>query len=138
MGAWLAAHDLVPDHIVCSTSRRTRETLALAAPAFGRKIETSFEPAIYEATATRLLTVLRRTPAKVRRLLMVGHNPGLQDLANDLIATSEPVAAERLAKKYGTSGLVVLHWAKGTVDAWAKVTPRSAHLDAFMAPRYLE
>ena len=139
MGAWLAHNEYVPDYIVCSSARRTRETLQLAAPALGAEIATAFEPAIYEATAMRLLTVVRRTPPKVRRLLLVGHNPGLEDLADDLIGTADEAAAERLAQKYPTSGLAVLTWTAPTaIDTWAKLTPRSAHLQAFVAPRWLE
>ena len=88
----------------------------------------------------RLLTVARRTPTRVRRLMLVGHNPGFEELAKDLVGTSDKTAAERLDKKYPTSGLAVLTWKKGSgsVDAWAKLTPRSAHLQAFVAPRYLD
>lgn len=139
MGAWLAAHGLVPDYAVCSSSRRTRETLQLVEPAFGVKVETVFERAIYEATATRLLTVTRRTPARVRRLMLVGHNPGLEDLAKDLIGTADRVAAEHLEIRYPTSGLAVLTWREPSfVDTWAKLTPRSAHLQTFTAPRWLD
>ena len=87
----------------------------------------------------RLLTVVRRTPPKVRRLLLVGHNPGLEELTDDLIGTADEVAAERLAQKYPTSGLAVLSWPASTaIDTWAKLTPRSAHLQAFVAPRWLD
>ena len=139
MGAWLAAHDLIPDYIVCSSSCRTRETLQLVEPAFDGKVETVFEHAIYEATATRLLTVTRRTPTRARRLMLVGHNPGLEDLAKDLIGTADHVAADRLETRYPTSGLAVLTWREPSfVDAWAKLTPRSAHLQNFTAPRWLD
>lgn len=139
IGAWIAAHDLVPDLIVCSPSRRTRETLALAVPAFGRDVETAFEPAIYESTATRLLTVVRRTPARVQRLMLVGHNPGMEELAKDLAGTADATAEDRLYKKYPTAGLAVLTFPRlSGIDAWPKVTGRTATLDAFIAPRYLD
>ena len=138
MGAWLKAEKLVPDYIVCSSSRRTRETLALVAPAFGGKIETRFEPAIYEATTMRILTVVRRTPAHVKCLLVIGHNPGLEDLTDDLMSRSDKIAGERFEQKYPTSGLAVLTWpAPSAIDSWAKLTPRSAYLAAFTAPRWL-
>lgn len=139
MGAWLAHQNLIPDYIVCSSARRTRETLSLVTSAFDIAIETAFEPAVYEASAMRLLTVVRRSPAKARRVLLVGHNPGLEELADDLIGTTDDVAAERLAEKYPTAGLAVLSWpVSSAIDSWAKLTPRSAHLEAFMAPRCLD
>lgn len=139
LGAWIAAHDLVPDYIVCSSARRTRETLALTEPAFGHAVETVFEPAIYEATAMRILTTIRRTPQHVRRLMLVGHNPGLESLAKDLIGIAGAVAEERLNRKYPTGGLAVLRWPPSSgIETWQKVTGRTGHLDAFIAPRYLD
>lgn len=139
LGQWIANHDLVPDYIVCSPARRTRETLALVEPALGEQIETVFEPAIYEATAMRILTAIRRTPARVKRLLLVGHNPGLESLAKDLAGSADKVAEERLARKYPTAGLAVLSWPKSSgIAVWQRVTGRTAHLDAFVAPRYLD
>ncbi len=138
MGAWLAREKLIPDYIVCSNSRRTRETLDLVSPAFGAAVETKFEPAIYEATPMRILTVIRRTPTPVRRLLVIGHNPGLEDLTDDLMSKSDSIAASRFEQKYPTSGLAVLTWPQpSAVDSWAKLTPRSAYLAAFTAPRWL-
>ena len=134
IGAFIATQSLTPDLILCSTARRTRETLELAAPAFGAVIATRLEAAIYEATTARLLAVIRRTPAGVHRLMLVGHNPGFEDLAIDLVRTAEKDAAGRLEKKYPTSGLAVLTF---QADGWAKIAPRSAHLSIFTAPRYL-
>ena len=139
MGAWLAAHDLIPDYIVCSPLRRTRETLQLVMPALAREIETVFDPAIYEASMARLLAVLRRTPTRAQRVMFVGHNPGFEDLANDLLGSADATAAERLENKYSTAGLAVLAWpAASGIHQWAKVTARRAHLEAFVAPRYLQ
>lgn len=139
LGAWITAHDLVPDYIVCSPARRARETLALAKPAFGNAVETVYEPAIYEATAMRILTLVRRTPVHVKRLMLVGHNPGFENLAKDLTGTADEEAGQRLDKKYPTAGLAVLSWPKASsVETWQKVTGRTAHLAAFVAPRYLD
>ena len=134
MGAFIAAEALMPDLILCSTARRTRETLELAAPAFGAAIATRLEPAIYEATTARLLAVIRRTPAAVHRLMLVGHNPGFENLTSDLVRTAEKQAAEQIERKYPTSGLAVMTF---QADAWAKIVPRSGHLTIFTAPRYL-
>lgn len=134
LGAAIVREALIPDLIVCSTSRRTRETLALAAAAFPAAVETHMEAAIYEASPARLLSVIRRTPAGVSRLMLVGHNPGFEDLARDLIHTADKDADARMGKKFPTSGLAVLTFKHGD---WAKLTPRSGHLALFTAPRYL-
>jgi len=138
MGAWIVESDLVPDLIVCSTARRTRETLAQVQPVLeaklGRALPVSFDAAVYEATTARLLTVIRRTPGTPRRLMLIGHNPGFEDLSNDLKREADAVAAERIARKYPTCGLAVLDL---PIDAWAQTAPRSARLTHFLAPRYL-
>ena len=133
MGAWIRAHDLVPDLVVCSTARRTRETWAGVAAELGRDVPVTFDAAIYEATTARILSVIRRTPGTPRRLMLIGHNPGFEDLSADLARDTDPEAATRIARKYSTCGLAVLDI---PVDAWAKVTPRTARLTHFMAPQY--
>ena len=134
MGAFIVAQALVPDLTLCSTARRARDTLELAVPAFGAVIATRPEPTIYEATTARLLAVIRRTPPGVHRLMLVGHNPGFEDLTSDLVRTAEKQAAAQLEKKYPTSGLAVMTF---QAAAWAKIVPRSGHLTVFTAPRYL-
>jgi phosphohistidine phosphatase len=77
-GRWLAEHRLVPDCVLCSPSRRTRETLEAVLGAIGY-VEQRLEPAIYEATPGTLIA-LADAHAQVGRLLIVGHNPGLEQL----------------------------------------------------------
>ena len=136
LGRFIAEHDLVPDLVVCSSARRTRETWALVDPEFGKAVTSHIEPGIYEATTARLLAVIRRTPATTRRLMVIGHNPGLEELARDLMRVdgANPEAARRLGEKYPTAGLAVLEFPH---DQWSKITPRSAELVEFTAPKYL-
>lgn len=135
MGAYLSEHKLVPDLIICSTARRTRETLDLVVPELGAVVPSLMEAAIYEASVARLLGVIRKAPAMAHRLMLVGHNPGFEDLASDLMRTADKDAESRFDKKYPTSGLAVLTF---DIDAWAKLTPRTGTLVAFTAPRYLK
>jgi phosphohistidine phosphatase SixA len=77
-GRWLAEHDLVPDCVLCSPSRRTRETLEAVLGAIGY-VEQRLEPSIYEGTAGTLVALADRH-CDAERLLVVGHNPGLERL----------------------------------------------------------
>ena len=133
MGARLVRDGLVPDRVICSSARRTRETWSLVAAELGSHVAADFEPAIYEATTARLLTVIRRAPATAKCLLLIGHNPGLEELTNDFIREAETGAAARLAEKYPTTGLAVLEL---HISAWSQAAPRSARLTHFTAPRY--
>lgn len=78
-GRWLRERGLVPDCVLCSPARRTRETLEAVLGVIGY-VDQRLEPAIYEATAGALAT-LADEHADVGRLLLVGHNPGLERMA---------------------------------------------------------
>lgn len=78
-GAWLREHGLLPDRILCSPSRRTRETADAVIHALG-PIEQRLDPGIYEATAGALAAIADANTDS-QRLLLVGHNPGMERLA---------------------------------------------------------
>lgn len=78
-GRWLRDRGLVPDCVLCSPARRTRETLEAVLGIVGY-VDQRLEPAIYEATSGTLAT-LADEHCEVGRLLLVGHNPGLERLA---------------------------------------------------------
>lgn len=82
VGAALAGMDLTPDLVLCSPSVRTRQTADLALP----DAEILIEPAIYEAYPDELLTLIRRSDPEVGTLVLVGHNPGVQELVTQLTA----------------------------------------------------
>ena len=78
-GRWLRDRGLVPDCVLCSPARRTRETLEAVLGIVGY-VDQRLEPAIYEATSGTLVT-LADEHCEVGRLMLVGHNPGLERLA---------------------------------------------------------
>ncbi len=78
-GRWLAENRLVPDCVLCSPARRTRETLEAVLGAVGY-VDQRIEPSIYEATPGTLIA-LADNHIEVERLMLVGHNPGFERLA---------------------------------------------------------
>ena len=76
-----------------------------------------------------------QTKRDVHILLVVGHNPGLRDLAELLIASGDVDARQRLLEKFPTAGLAVIDF---PVDDWGKLHPKSGRLDRFVAPRRLD
>ncbi len=131
MGAYLAEEGLLPDLALVSPARRTQETFDLVAPHLGGP-DSRTEPRIYEAPAERLLEVVRETPGAVRTLLLVGHNPGSEDLARRLVGHGDRYAFARLNQKYPTAGLAVIDFA---VEEWSEVAPRGGRLDRFVTPK---
>jgi phosphohistidine phosphatase len=130
MGSYMKQEQLLPDLVLVSSSRRTRETWDLVRPHLG-DVEARFEPRIYEAPAERLLAVLREVPDDARGVLMIGHNPGSQDLARLLIGHGDRYAFARMSQKFPTAGLAVLDF---DVESWADVDARGGRLDRFVTP----
>jgi phosphohistidine phosphatase len=135
VGAYMARHALVPDLVVASTATRVRETLDLVLPAFKRAPKVRHDARVYEAEAGALLDMLRETPREVASLMIVGHNPGLAELAALLIASGKAEARARLAAKFPTAALAVIDFAG---DDWGKLRPRSGKLDRFIVPKGLK
>lgn len=86
VGEWIRSHHLSPDAVVCSPAVRTESTAKMVCAAAGLdESMIQFENSIYEAELHQLSEVLCRTQPSVQRLLLVGHNPGLEMLANKLV-----------------------------------------------------
>jgi phosphohistidine phosphatase len=132
MGRYMAAQSLAPDLAVVSTARRAQETWALAGAALPREIKRRDESRIYEASAQAILGVIRKTPARVKALLLVGHNPGFADLALMLASEGEPDATARLRKKYPTGALAVIDF---DVKRWKLVSPGEGKVERFVTPK---
>ncbi|HXR87105.1 MAG TPA: histidine phosphatase family protein [Stellaceae bacterium] len=128
MGEYLAELEPSPRLVLCSTSLRTRETLDEILPALADEPQLVFEDALYLASATRLLDRLRHLPEEATSVLLIGHNPGVHQLAASL--ASEP---GELAESFPTAALAVLHIA----GRWSTLRPRQAKLIDFKTPKAL-
>ena len=95
VGTYLAHNALIPEQVLCSTAKRTRETWDLARHQLPESPPVNFEERIYEAEPEAILTLLRGTAQKIHSLLVVGHNPGIQRVALtwSLRATSRRASA---------------------------------------------
>jgi phosphohistidine phosphatase len=135
MGSYMARHGLEPDRVMVSEARRARETWELVAPALRRTPSVSYEPRLYEASMKALLSLVHETPAAIHTLMLIGHNPGLQELAAKLMATGDIDARQQLLEKFPTAALAVLDF---PIDHWDAVQPSSGRLDRFVMPRALK
>lgn len=139
MGQYLTDEGLLPDLAIVSPAQRTRETFDLVAQALrehaGEEPPVRVDRRIYEAPPEQLLQSVRETDDTVRTLLMVGHNPGTQELARMLTGFGDRYAFSRLTQKYPTAGLTVLDF---DVESWRDVAPREARLDRFVTPKALD
>ena len=130
MGRLMADEQLLPDLVLVSPSKRTMQTWERAAPALG-ETPMRVENGIYEAPADRLLSLVRGVEDSVRTLVLVGHNPGVADLARALIGHGDRYAFARLRSRFVTAGVAVIDFA---VDHWKDVKPGDGRLDRFVTP----
>lgn len=134
MGRYLATQGIEPAQILCSSSRRTRETLEILQKAIGASIPIRFEKGIYLAEAPDLLTRLRTLSDSLSSVLLIGHNPGMERLAL-MLAAAGGEAEVRMADKFPTGALAIL---RADTDTWEQLAPDMARLEAFVCPRDLE
>jgi phosphohistidine phosphatase len=133
IGAYMARHGLTPDLAMVSPARRAQETWTLLAAAFAKAPRVADEERIYNADVDSLIEVIGETRA-ARSLLIVGHNPGLHDLAMQLIASGNVEPRQQVAEKLPTSGLVVIEL---PFDDWSRVHPHAGRLERFVTPNLI-
>jgi phosphohistidine phosphatase len=88
-GRWLAGHGLEPDAVLCSPSRRTRQTWHGVAAELGREVPVRLDDILYPAEAAAIFEIIAATAPEVTTLLCVGHNPAMARVAED--ATGQPL-----------------------------------------------
>lgn len=133
MGDYLDDEELLPDLVLISPARRARETWSLVQPALG-DVAIRAEPRIYDAPVGRLLTIIQEIDPSIGTVLVIGHNPGFEDLARLLASHGDGEALSRMRQKYPTAGLAVIDCDCGT---FAEVRARGGKLDRFVTPKFL-
>lgn len=124
-GRALAEADCLPDLALCSTAVRARETWQLASAQWGTPPPVRFDPRLYAAGVPDLLTVVRETPPRVETLLLVGHNPGMEELVLELAGDGLDDALDQVHTKFPTSAIAVLAWHG---SGWETLAPGTALL----------
>ncbi|WP_369239843.1 histidine phosphatase family protein [Streptomyces sp. R21] len=131
-GRALAEADCLPDLALCSTAVRTRQTWELAAAQWGTPPPVRLDPRLYGADAAELLEAVHEVPDQVGTLLLIGHNPGLEELVLELAGDSLDDALDDVRTKFPTSAIAILAW-RGS--AWDLLAPGTALLTGMIVPR---
>jgi phosphohistidine phosphatase len=119
-----------PELVLCSSAARTRETLELMQPALGGST-VMLEEELYAASSDELLARIRLVPDPVASVMLIGHNPGLHQLALALASAGDEL--ERLEAKFPTAALATLAFSK----SWSRLAPAEATLAAYVVPKQL-
>jgi phosphohistidine phosphatase len=128
----LRAEGVRPELVLCSPARRARDTLERVEGALGDEVEVVFEEGLYGASEAALLARLRALPREVGSVLVIGHNPGLGELA--LALASEGADLARMREKYPTAALATIDV---PADRWSALGRGGGELVAYVRPRDL-
>lgn len=124
------------DHVVASPAVRVIETLEQVAAGYGEALAPVWDRRLYLASATTLLDIVHELPAGASNALLVGHNPGLEDLVLMLVPdTAEQPLRDDVEAKFPTASTVQMQF---DVDDWRKVASGKAKLSVFVRPRDLD
>ncbi len=135
MAAHLEARGIHPDLVLCSSARRTRDTLERLRPGLPPEIPVRIERDLYGAAAEEILERLRQLPQEVGAPLVIGHNPGLEDLARALADDGPEAARERLRRGLPTAALVEISLDAGR---WLALRPGAGRLVSLVRPKDLD
>jgi phosphohistidine phosphatase len=133
MGEYMKAEELIPDAVLTSGAKRALQTWELVRPHIGDPVS-RVEDNLYMASPDLIFSWLRMLPADVMSVLLIGHNPGFEELAIRLAGDGKKKALERMRKKYPTAALAVLRF---DVDAWSTIAWGGAFLERFVRPKDL-
>ncbi len=135
IGRYLRKQDLLPDLVLCSGARRARQTWELVSAKLRSEVPVRFLRSLYLAPPSRLLATLQRQPEEVERLMMVGHNPGMENLAAHLAGGGDVALRARMQEKFPTATLAVFSFA---AETWGGVASGGGELLRFVVARDLE
>ena len=126
MGQLLADEGIIPDHVLCSTAKRTRQTAKRALKAAGYGGEVTFREELYHASAAEIMQEVARVSDDVERLLVIAHNPGMEVLTGRLT---------EVYHRFPTGAL--MHVRYEDLDTWRSAPGRQATLLGVWLPRML-
>lgn len=135
VGRTLRSEGMEFDAVIASPAVRVAETLRDVGEGYGRALKASEDPDLYLASPTTLLERIQAVEDGVGRLLLVGHNPGLEQLALLLSGSGDSGLLGALEEKYPTAALAMIEF---DVEHWADLGEGKGRLTRFIRPRDLD
>ena len=130
----MVEHDLIPDQVLCSPARRTAETWAHISPAFGGFVPVEFEPGLYLSSTTAIVALIQSQPIEYGTVLLVGHNPGIEQAAIGLCGAGDARMLHEMKTKYPTCALAEITFES---QIWGEIDWGEGTLQRFVRPRDL-
>jgi phosphohistidine phosphatase len=129
---YLRARGLEPAIVLCSSATRAQETLDQLRPCLPDSTVIKIEPKLYGAGERELATRIRRLSQASSSVLIIGHNPAIQELALTLVSKGRK--ADAIGEKFPTAALAVLDV---PIDEWKLLKPHEASIADFITPKAL-
>jgi phosphohistidine phosphatase len=134
MGEYCRREALGWDHVISSPAVRCIETLDGFWDGYGKTLKPVWDRRIYLASCVTLLDLINEAPAEAENLLLVGHNPGLEDLVLLLVPDESGGLRDSLEDKFPTASLAIMSFD----GRWTELAARKAKLTRFTRPRDLD
>lgn len=131
MGRYFADANILPARVLCSTATRTRQTFQLLQSTLSTPLNVEYEPKLYLASTRDVLEIIAGVEPAVSSLLIIGHNPTLQQLAHDLAGNGDDALCGALSQDFPTAALAELHFQE---ESWQDITLQSGVLKRFITP----
>jgi phosphohistidine phosphatase len=132
VGKEMRKRGIAPDLVLASPALRAQQTLERVQHGFGERFKVNDEPSIYAAGLQTLAQIVRAAPDQADRVMIVGHNPGLQELVVELAGSGERL--EEAKDRFPTAALAQIRF---DVTRWSDVEPGSGQLAELLEPRDL-
>ena len=131
----MAAKGISPQLVLCSPARRTRQTREVLSERLGEGARVLFEDALYGGGADGYLAPIKQHGEAAGGVLVVGHNPAIEELAGLLVDSGEAAARAAMAESFSAGALAEIGF---DLAAWSDIAPGSGSLAAFTRPGDLE
>ncbi len=126
MGKFMKKQGVDPDLIICSPARRAMQTLELTMPKAGIDCDIELREDVYEASGSNLKKCIAAIDDRFKIVMMVGHNPGMEDLIQMLTGATEAFPTAAIAR------------IRLAVNSWSEVSEGCGTLDAVFRPKELD
>jgi len=136
MGAYMKQHGYQPELVLCSTAKRTAETLEAVSSHWEKPAKvTKMESELYLASPGTLLHYIHQADDQYENLLLVSHNPGMHMIALEMVQPGGDEGYVQLRQNFPTAALAAIHF---DTDQWSKALPGEGKLLSYMAPKMLD
>ena len=134
IGKFLKKKKLVPDIVYCSTAVRAKQTWNLLNRIVEKKKNIIYEDQLYMANSSIFMNFVKKTDDNFKTLMIVSHNPGIENFAVELIKNKESNFYKDINLKYPTGGIAIINF---KLKHWSKINYETGDIYEFIKPREL-